>query len=190
MEGWKDPKLVLGINTCMQITKVNTFAREIPWVKNPSIGWWLDEQNVTFYHGTHSRNLEGILATGIYAPKSGPTAGMVSLALEPNTAFGYASMSGTGGESSFRAAGNSVSTTPPSDRVVFKLIIPQSYFLSRMAQQRGHVQEYVNRLKDRSLYFEAKTKHKQDQEYYAITEIRLPKFVPAKYIKGYMFKVK
>lgn len=161
----------------------------MPWTKNPTIGWWLDQTpTTTFYHGTHSRNLEGIMKNGIYAPTSGPTANWVSLALEPNTAHGYASMSGAGGEAEFRASGSNVATTPHSERTVFVLELPQSYFLSLMAPALGNMDDTRDKLTNKSRYDKWANSGKTDQEYYQITEIRLPKHVPAKYIVGYMKK--
>lgn len=160
--------------------------QKMRWNKNPTIGWWLDKDPVRFYHGTHSRNLEGILEGGIYAPTSGPTANWVSLALEPNTAHGYASMSGAGGETEFRAAGANVALTPHSERTVFVLDLPQSYFLPLMAPARGAMSESRDKLNNKNRYEEWAKSGKTDQEYYQITEIRLPKHVPAKYIVGYM----
>lgn len=163
-------------------------ARQIKWNGNPTIGWWLDNNPVTFYHGTHIRNKDGILKDGIFAPESGPTAGYVSLALEPNTSFAYASMSGAGGESGFRGAGQKATSTPPKERIVFVLHIPQSYFKTRMAPARGAMDVERTKLTTKSRYETWAKTGKTDQEYYAITEIRLPKHVPAKYIVGYMLK--
>lgn len=159
--------------------------KKTSWTKMPMIGWWLDNDPITFYHGTHVRNLEFIEKNGIIAPTSGPTAGWVSLALEPNTAFGYASMSGAGGESGFRAAGASPVATPPSERIVFELLIPKSIVISRMAPERGAMQSTKNRLKDKEEY---ENWTRSDVEYYALTEIRMPKKVAKKFIKSYMVK--
>jgi hypothetical protein len=159
--------------------------KKISWAKMPKIGWWLENDKITFYHGTHFRNLEFIEKNGILAPTSGPTAGWVSLALTNTTAFGYAAMSGAGGESGFRAAGSKVTSTPPKDRIVFVLKIPKSYVLKNMAPERGAMQSTKNRLKDRNEY---EKWSKTDMEYYDLTEIRFPKKVPKKFIVGYMQK--
>jgi len=168
------------------------------------IGWWLDNDPVTFYHGTHISRKDSIQKTGIYAPKEGPTAGYVSLALEPQTAKGYASM--TGGESAFRKAGNAAKHVPLNERVVAILEIPQSYFLPRMAEARGNMDRERSKLIDKNRYEQekeewihnvmnrtGKTKeqvenllYKFDQEYYAVTEIRLPEYVPAKFITDWL----
>lgn len=158
---------------------------KLPWNGNPAIGWWLDSKTVTFYHGTHKRNLEFISKNGLIAPTTGSTAGLVSLALDPRTALGYASMSGAGGETLFRGTGTKPVHTPVSDRIVFVIKIPQSDFLSKMAPQRGNVKDYTDRLTNRDRYDNFGG---SDNEYYMMTEIRYPNVVPAKYIKGYMQK--
>lgn len=164
-------------------------TKEMKWVNNPKLGWWKDNDPMLFFHGTHKKNLEGILESGIYAPKSGPTANWVSLALDPYTSFGYASM--TGGESAFRAAGARPTTTPPQDRVIFFLKIPKAFILQHMNKNlRGNMEAQRNLLIDKSLYEAHKKKGGKDYEYYAMTEVRLPNHVDSSFIKGYMFKVK
>lgn len=171
----------------------NVFSQ---WNGFPVIGWWEDNDPLTLYHGTHERNLDGILKDGIYAPTTGYTAGKVSLALEPNTGWGYASMSGTGGETAFRKAGAAAKHTPGNERIVFILQLPLSMVKENMLAARGNIKAYRNKLTDRQLYEKWKTEHggenydhsKYDQEYYALTELRLPEHVPAKYIIGVMKK--
>ena len=140
--------------------------KKISWNKMPKIGWWLDSNIITFYHGTHFRNLEFIEKNGILAPTSGPTAGWVSLALTNTTAFGYAAMSGAGGESGFRSAGGKVTSTPPAERIIFKLEIPKKFVQSKMAPERGAMQSTKNRLKDKREY---DNWTRSDIEYYALT---------------------
>lgn len=166
------------------------FEAKLPgaWNRNPQIGWWMDNDPIRLYHGTHERNLDSIIKNGISAPSSGPTAGWVSLAIEPNTAHGYASMSGMGGESEFRVANGNAKHTPENERIVLVLEIPKDYLISHMAPARGNVDEYRDRLTNKTKYLEWKAAGKTDKEYYAIAEIRLPKHVPAKYIVGYMKK--
>lgn len=157
--------------------------KKFKWAGTPKIGWWADRNTLLMYHGTHHKNLLGILENGIFAPTSGPTANWVSMALEPNTAFGYASM---GGESSFRAAGANAQHIPPQDRVVLVAKFPMSFVKKQMEKDyRGNVQYTRNRLTDKSEYEAWK---KSDQEYYALTEIRFPKKIDPKYIIGYMTK--
>jgi len=157
--------------------------KKFAWKGNPKIGWWADRNTLLMYHGTHYSNLLGILESGIFAPKSGPTAGWVSMALEPNTAFGYASM---GGESGFRAAGAKAKSVPPSERIVLVSKMPVTWIKKNMETNfRGNIAYTRNRLTDKSEYEGWKN---SDQEYYALTEIRFPKKVDPKWIIGYMVK--
>ena len=168
------------------------------------VGWWLDTDPVTFYHGTHKSKVQLILKTGLLPPKEGYTAGWVSLALDPATARGYASMSGEGGETSFRNAGMKAKTVPMTERVVIVLNIPQSYFLPRMGPALGFkdLDKLINQERyegERTHWIDKITtlygmrgqklpfgiEGKFDTEYYAKTEIRLP-FVPKEFISGYM----
>ena len=159
----------------------------LPW-KVPDIGWWLDKPIVTFYHGTHIRNVPWVLKNGLVAPESGPTAGRVSLAIEPYTGRGYASMSGGGGESEFRSAGAKPVSTPMKDRAVFVLQIPQSYFVPKMDPSRGNMGDDRDKLTNKDRYLQWHNAGKTDIEYYAITEVQLPKAVPPEFIVGYMIK--
>ena len=109
---------------------------------NPSTwkkGWWLDKDKIQFFHGTHKRNLEFIEKNGIVAPTEGSTAGWVSLALEPSTGHGYAAMSGSGGETGFRGAGQKAVNVPHGDRITFVIEIPKKEVLSKMAPERGAI---------------------------------------------------
>lgn len=86
--------------------------------------------DIVAYHGTHKRNLEKVLDHGIKPPGEGYTPDTVSLAARPDTAFGYAAMSGQGGESAWnvKTAGNKkAETTPYEDRIVFKVNIPLNW---------------------------------------------------------------
>jgi len=157
--------------------------KQYRWNPMPNIGWWADKNAVIFYHGTHFTNLEPMLAAGIKAPNHGPTAGWVSMALEPNTAHGYASM---GGESGFRAAGAQARAVPPNERVVLVARIPLQYVQKYMEKEfRGNITYTRNRLVNPAEYAAWK---KSDQEYYAMTEIRFPKVVDPRFIIGYMVK--
>ena len=160
-----------------------------PFDKNPKIGWWLDNDPIRFYHGTHIRNMDFVEQNGLLAPTSGDTAGWISLALEPHTAHGYASMSGAGGETEFKSfrdvGGQKAKVTDKKERVVFIVELPKKLVLSKMAKERGAMQSTKNRLKDRSEY---EAWDKEDQLYYALTEIRMPNKIDPKYIKGYMKK--
>ena len=157
--------------------------RKIPFVRLPKIGWWLDNDPITVYHGTHIRNIDWIEKNGLVPPTEGYTAGVVSLALEPNTSWGYASMSGTGGEAAFRSAGAAVKSTAQAERVVFVLEFPKNYLLKRILPINYTTSQ--KKLNDRS-EFDKWTR--TDQEYYAITELKFKGTVEPKYIKSYMVK--
>lgn len=161
-------------------------AKELPSNYHPNIGWWLDSDPVTFYHGTHTNNLQGVLENGLYAPKEGPTANWISLALDPVTARGYASMGG--GETSFRKAGGKAVHIPKEQRIVFVIQLPQSYFLPKMADARGHMDVQRSKLKDKNLFLQFKEEHPNypDTKYYELTEIRLPGHISPKFIVGWM----
>lgn len=175
-----------------------TENQEVSWGGFPVIGWWENNDPLTLYHGTHIRNIEGILESGIFAPKEGYTAGKVSLALEPNTAFGYASMSDAGGESQFRSKGKKAQHTPANERVVFILQVPKNFVKENMLASRGNIEEYRRKLIDKELYLdwvqknggEAYDSGKMDQQYYALTEIRFPDHVSKDFITSYTIKVK
>lgn len=157
---------------------------EIPWNSNVKIGWWRDNKELNLYHGTHIDNLLNIIRNGLKAPTSGPTANWVSLALEKNTALGYASMSG--GESTFRAAGSKAVHVPMNERVCLIYTFPISYVLANMnPHMRGNMDWTKNKLLNEGEYRNWK---KSDQEYYMLTEIRLPKIVDTKFLRGYTRK--
>ena len=170
------------------LTYLNEAAKKVTMSRFPKIGWWLDHDPVTFYHGTHEKHVKSIIKTGLRAPSEGSTAGWVSLAIEPNTGHGYAAMSGEGGESGFRNAGKKAVNVPHSERATLIIQIPQSDFMKKMAAERGAMQSTKNRLKDKEEYDRLVTNGRMsDVEYYALTEIRYPLIVPAKYIKAYAY---
>lgn len=151
--------------------------KQLRWNKNPDIGWWLDNDPITFYHGTHIDNLESIKKNGIISDD------YISLALEPYTAHGYAAM--MGGEKSFTQAGKKAKTVPPEERVVLVIKIPKDVVLKNMAPERGAMQSTKGKLTDKSLY----DIHKgNDHQYYQLTEIRMPKKIDSRYIVGWMKK--
>lgn len=157
--------------------------KKVPFERLPKIGWWEDNKTLTLYHGTHINNIEYIEKNGLVSPKDGYTSGIVSLALEPNTSWGYASMSGTGGEAAFRSAGANVKTTSHSERVVFVIKMPLSYVKKNILPINYDTSK--DKLNKRELFDAWK---KSDQEYYALTELKLKVPVASKYIKSYMVK--
>ena len=159
---------------------------KLPWVHKPQIGWWRDQPFLIAYHGTHERNIDIIGKTGI--SKLDEKTGMVSITFDPNTAHGYAAMSGAGGEANFHSSAKPVHT-PETDRAVIKMRLPLSFVLSNMNPDlRGNLPEQVLNLKEKSRYIAAKKKNITDGVYYQLSEIRLKVIIPPRYILGYMKK--
>lgn len=96
-------------------------------------------------------------------------------------------MSGIGGESEFVKSSskrNRITSTPPEERAILIIEIPQDAFLDKIAPERGAMADSRGKLKNKEEY---ENSNESDMEYYRFTEIRLPKIEP-KYIKGYMIK--
>lgn len=153
----------------------------LPWEGNPKVGWWKDQKILRLYHGTHKKNLENILKSGL--TRKDPVTGFISLALEPNTAFGYAAMSG---EYDFRAAGSKSVSVAPKDRVVIVFDIPIDWIIKHYdLNLSGNVGSTRKHMKDEEEYKKFKG---NDNEYYSLSELRVNTVVPKKFIKGYMHK--
>lgn len=157
-----------------------TEARKLQWNRNPDIGWWKDQDILTLYHGTHEDNLSDILKNGLN--KFHPN-GHISLAFDPNTAHGYASMHG--GETRFMAAGKKARHVPEEERVVLAFEIPMKWLEKNMDARLGGNTGNKKKLQDKSLYDDWKG---EDQQYYQLLEIRVNKVIPTKFLKGYMKK--
>ena len=154
---------------------------QLQWNGNPKIGWWEDQDPIIVYHGTHKKHLESVLKDGL--TRKDPVTGFISLALEPNTAFGYAAMSG---EAEFRAAGAKSVSVPPSDRVVFVFKIPKSWIMQHYDKNlSGNVGTAKKHMNSKEEYEKFKG---NDNEYYSLAELRVNVPVPAKFITGYMKK--
>ena len=157
---------------------------KLQWEGRPDIGWWEDKDVIRLYHGTHIRNVDSVVKNGL--THKDPQTGMISLALEPNTAFGYAAMAGVGGEASFRKAGAKVKNTPAEERAIFVLDIPMKWIKEHYDPNlSGNVGQAKEHMKDKSNYT---FWNGSDVGYYSLAEIRVKTAVPAKYIKGYMIK--
>ena len=166
------------------ITERATVMR-MKWDPDPVIGWWRDNETNILYHGTHERNLEYIFEYGLKPADSGYTEGFVSLTLDPNTAYGYASMSGSGGEREFRKAGAKPKHTPPTQRAILILEMNTQWLIDNMAPLRGAMAAKKERLTNKQEYLDWDG---QDQEYYQLTEIRIPNLVKPKHIIGWTKK--
>jgi hypothetical protein len=174
--------MLLNSNMTLSFNKFLTESKKLPWIKNPEIGWWRDSDPLRVYHGTHKDNLESVLKNGLN--QKDKDTGKISLALDPFTAFGYAAMSG--GESSFRKAGEKAVTTSIEDRVVVIFEIPMEWILEFYDETlSGNVGIAKVHLKDKEIYDKW---NKTDKEYYAVTELRVKQVVPKKFIVGYSFK--
>jgi hypothetical protein len=164
---------------------------EIPWEASPALGWWKNGSHVTVYHGTHIKHLEQIKKGGLN--RVDPTTGQISVALEPNTAHGYAAMSAAGGEAHFRAVGGRPKHTPENERVVVKYKIPRQWLNDNMDHKLGgNIGISKHRMEDRVHYDHWNQTHKgeNDQGYYALSELRLKKYVPPEFMVGHMRKKK
>lgn len=160
-----------------------TSPPKLTWPKTLNIGWWQEQNKLTMYHGTNKANFQLIAENGL--TKKDPNTGMISLAFEPNTAQGYASM--YGGEAQFRAVGAKAVHVPLSDRIVFAFEIPMDWLKSRMDPKLGgNTPPEKAKLLNKELYEKF---DKSDIEYYALTEIRVNTEVPSSFIIGYMTKV-
>lgn len=157
-------------------------TKELRWDGRPKIGWWQDHDVLRMYHGTHSKNMDSILANGIN--RFDPTTGMISMAFEPNTAYGYSSMSGMGGEANFRKSGNKAVNTPKSERVVFVFDIPMEFIKKHHDPKfSGNTPKEKQKILNKLLY-----KPGSDFNYYMLTELRFKQKIPKQYLVGYMFK--
>ena len=152
---------------------INKSIKKVPW-SDPKIGWWLDKDVITLYHGSHIKNIDFIKKNGILPAQEGYTEGRIYLAFEPYTARGYASMAGQGGESKFRDAGTKAKTTPMNERVVFIVKLPKEYILKHGKMNRSSTKEE---------YIKA---NKPDYKFYELWEVSLFDKIDPKYIVGWM----
>lgn len=154
--------------------------KEMPFDSNPIIGWWRDQNPLRMYHGTNKANLESVLKNGI--THRDPTTGLISLAFDPNTARGYASMSG--GEANFRKAGANAKYVPIDKRITIVVELAQRWIESYMDPRlSGNIGDAKEKLLNKELY---DNYDGPDYAYYALTELRVDMEVPVKYIVGYM----
>jgi hypothetical protein len=173
---------------------------EVSVSSQPKLGWWLDGEDIYFFHGTNKKNIPSINEKGIL-PAEGED--YVSLALDPQTAHGYAAMSGAGGESvykkSFRKSGAKATNVSHDDRVTLLIKIPKKEiiqsgegpikFKEDFGEVRGTTKGIEKRLVDKDNYKSFKGSgtdpdSTKDVDYYRLTEVRFPKNIPRKYIVG------
>lgn len=158
-------------------------SEELDWDGNPKIGYWKDNDDQIMYHGTHKKNLLDILKGGLNKPD--PKTGMISLTHDPNTAHGYAAMSG---ESDFRQAGKKAQNVPHEDRVVLKVKLPKDFVDNHHDKSlSGNIGDASRRLSDKSAYDNF---NGRDSEYYQTSELRFNEPIKPEHILGFMFKKK
>lgn len=169
----------------MRIIELLESIDSIPYEKNPDIGWWEDQDTVTVYHGTHDRNVSDILQNGL--TKADPVTGMISVTSDPNTAHGYAAMSGAGGEANFRKAGAKPVHVPHEERSVIKFALPINWLKQHMDKNfSGNIGDARKHLTSKDEYVKWKEQSKTDSEYYQTSEFRLDTPIPPEYIVGVM----
>jgi len=165
-------------------------TKRLPFDKSKRRGWWREGDHYILYHGTHDRNVQSMMKSGINRPD--PSTGMYSTTPDPHTAHGYAAMSGGGGEAHFRGVGAKATTTPHSERSVLKLKIPADWAERNMdADLRGNMGDAKKRMMDRNEYYKwvAKNPEVADSDYYMATEVRFKKPIPPEFIEGHMKKL-
>jgi hypothetical protein len=172
--------------------------KKLPFDKNANPGWHQDGDHMVVYHGTHEKNVSSMMKHGLNRPD--PKTGMISVTHDPHTAHAYASMSGHGGESGFRQAGQKASTTPHNQRAVVKMRIPMHWARENMDHNLGGnvgAEDKTNDLKDAKTRMTSKDEHtrwkknnpnKPGHVYYTGTEIRFKKSVPREFMVGHMKK--
>lgn len=185
-KGWTDEQWLEHAKEVFQSAiedgKFNESLNEVkvlPWNDTAKVGWWRDQKYLTVYHGTNIKHLDSVLENGINVKD--PVTGMISLALEPSTARGYAAM---GGEYNFRSVGAKAQVVPMNQRVVFVFKIPMSWIEDNLDPRLGgNIGMAKDKLTNKDLYDKWT---RSDSEYYQLTELRVKQTVPAKFIVGYM----
>lgn len=126
--------------------------------------------HTVFYHGTHKDNIDDIKKNGLN--RMDQKTDRISLTKDFNTAHGYASMSGSGGEAGFRAAGAKAKHTPEEDRRVVKLHVPNDW----LHKHRDHEYDKHNK--------SSEVAQRYNLHPDAMSEVRINRPVPAKFIAG------
>lgn len=183
----------------LSFTQFITEKVEVPFDHAPHIGAWREKMEkdgyATVYHGTHKKNVESVLKHGL--SHKDPRTGMISVTHDPHTAHGYAAMSGSGGEANFRKSGQKAVHTPHEDRAVIKMHIPK-HFIEKHMDHDFHGNERSKDHPNRTKMHDSATYHAwkkdnpntPDHHFYQVSELRLKKEIPSKYIVGHMFKKK
>lgn len=141
------------------IVKEHIAVKKLDWVQDPDIGWFLESNPCRVYYGAHQDDVADIMENGIFADDDG----YVKCAIEPHTAHFHATPL--------------TESVENDKRVVFVIDIPQEFSKANPL--------YTEFDKEKNLY---ESWGKSDAEFYALTDISVPKHIPVKYIKGYMVK--
>lgn len=148
---------------------------------------WSSGDHVVVYHGTHIKNVPGILKNGIN--NKDPKTGMVSVAIGNhgfNVAHGYAAMSG---EHAFRQAGAKAVQVAPQDRAVVVAHLPREWVDKHVDRDFGGNPDSVKkRLKSRNIHTMHVVKTGEAFAAHETPELRFSQPIPAKYIKGWKQK--
>lgn len=153
-----------------------------------SLHWLGDNQDgnhVYLYHGSHIKHTDNIKKNGVIKPD--PDTGLVSHALDPMTARGYAARSGAGGEKA-AVKTNNIQSTPKSERVIHILKVPKSVVKTHMADMRGNSHTDKTRLTDKTRFENAKAQYgkgKSGEHPYRTAEIRISPETSAAWHKKY-----
>lgn len=166
--------------------------REMPWKSHEPhwIGDHEDSDHIYLYHGTHRRNAASVEKHGVV--HGDPSTGLVSHALDPHTARGYAAMSGAGGEANFRKTTGKAVHVPVEDRAVAVYKVPKEFVRKHMQGMRGNLEAERDKLTNKERFL--KTKEEGKEHPYAKAEVRFKPEVSAemhkKYYVGHMYKGK
>jgi Uncharacterized protein conserved in bacteria len=112
--------------------KVENTDKKLP-PRDPETG-----EFVSVYHGGHISASESVLKEGIKRPGKGKDSETVSVALRPDTAYGYAAMSGHGGESGWSEKakpGKRPKPTPAEERQIYHIKVPKEWHEKNLAQR-------------------------------------------------------
>lgn len=153
------------------------------------IHWSQNKTHLVVYHGTHIKNVPGIMKNGI--SNKDPKTGMVSVAIGSHgadVAHGYAAMSG---EHGFRQAGSRAVTVPPQHRAIITAHIPMDWVRRNVDQNFGGNPDRVKRrLASKNIHNIHVAATGSDFSPSETPELRFKKAIPAKYIVGVSQKAK
>jgi hypothetical protein len=152
----------------------------------PKQGWWQDELSekgtVTLYHGADESRLQSIFQKGLMPDERGKT----FVTPDVDTGFGYASM--TGGEKTFRKAGAKARHNPEENRAVLHLEIPKDFIEKYLSPNQTSKLSVDKLFSPQARESFQPYDFKNNQPYYALTEISFDAPIPPEFIVGYSKK--